>query len=220
MRTLKFFVTILCATVLLTSGQVFGQSKKDKTDIMTPVKGDNFKEMAEKLTKEGWKTSGYSIEEQLVSTAKLKGEMNHSTHDALYLWVTETTTAADLASAKEANYISSVNNLTYQIAMPFMSQCRMLLLKKGAEDKIDFMEKIIRQITPMVLQNQLHKTMEIYLEKDKTFTMQSVYMLNTEKFYDVLMEECINQTKAEDGNEILAEVFRETKKRMDKRTLW
>ena len=219
MKTLKLMLSIVCATILLTSGQVFGQNKRDRADIMPPVKADNFKEMADKLTEEGWKTAAYTIEEQMVSTAKLKGEMSSVSHDAMYLWVVEETTAADMAKAKETNNMDAVNSLSYQVALPFLSQCQILLMQKGANDKMKDLNQIVNQITPMVVQNNMIKSMEIYLEKDKSATVRSVFLLNKDKVYDMLVEECVNHAVAIQENVILIEFFKEARGRLAKRSL-
>lgn len=86
MKNLKLTLSVVCAVLLLTGGQLFGQNKKGRGDVMTPVKADNFKEMAAKLSNDGWKTDSYTIEEQLASTAKFKCEINPKIGDALYLW--------------------------------------------------------------------------------------------------------------------------------------
>lgn len=219
MKTLKLMLSIVCATVLLTSGQVFGQNKRERSDIMSPAKADNYKEIAAKLTEEGWKTSAYTIEEQLVSTAKLKGEVSPVTHDALYLWVMEETTAADMAKAKETNNMDAVNSLSYQLALPFLSQCQILLIQKGATDRLKDLNQIVNQITPMVVQNNIVKSMEIYLEKDKSAMVRSVFLLNKDKVYDMLVDECIHQAVAVKENVILIEFFKEARQRMAKRSL-
>ena len=219
MKTLKLMLSIVCATVMLTSGQVFGQNKRDRADIMPPVKAENFKDMAAKLTEEGWKTAAYTIEGQLTSTAKLKGEVSSVSHDALYLWVMEETTAADLEKAKETNNMDAVNSLTYQVALPFLSQCQALMVQKGATDKMKVLNQIVNQITPMVVQNNINKSMEIYLEKDKSVTVRSVYLLNKDKIYDLLLEECVRQAEGVKENAILIEFFKEAHNRMAKRSL-
>ena len=219
MKTLKLMLSIVCATVLLTSGQVFGQNKREKSDIMSPAKADNYKEIAAKLTEEGWKTSAYTIEEQLVSTAKLKGEVSPVTHDAMYLWVMEETTAADIAKAKETNNMDAVNSLTYQVALPFLSQCQILLIQKGATDKMKALNQIVNQITPMIVQNNIVKSMEITLEKDKSALVRTVFLLNKDKVYDILVEECIHQAEGVKENAILIEFFKEAHHRMAKRSL-
>ena len=61
MKTLKLIASLVCVTLLLTSVQAFGQNKKYKSDILPPVKADDFKEMATKMTNEGWKTADYTI---------------------------------------------------------------------------------------------------------------------------------------------------------------
>ena len=219
MKTLKLMLSIVCATVLLTSGQVFGQNKREKSDIMSPAKADNYKEIAAKLTEEGWKTSAYTIEEQLVSTAKLKGEVSPVTHDAMYLWVMEETTAADIAKAKETNNMDAVNSLTYQVALPFLSQCQILLIQKGATDKMKALNQIVNQITPMIVQNNIVKSMEITLEKDKSAMVRTVFLLNKDKVYDILVEECIHQAEGVKENAILIEFFKEAHHRMAKRSI-
>lgn len=217
MKTLKLSLTIVCATLLLISGPVFGQ--KDKADIMPPVKADNFKDMAAKLSADGWKTEAYTIEEQLASTAKLKSEMSPVSHDALYLCVMEESKAADLASAKAANNMNAVNHLAYQVQLPFLSQCQILLIQKGANDKMKDLNQIIHQIAPMVVQNSIRKPMEIYREMDKAFSVRSVYILNKDKVYDVLVEECIKYAQSSKENAILMEVFKEAHLRMARRSL-
>lgn len=219
MKTLKLMLSIVCATLLLTSGQVFGQNKRDRSDIMPPVKADDFKDIAAKLTEEGWKTSAYTIEGQLVSTAKLKGDVSSISHDALYLWVMEETTAADLEKAKETNNMDAVNSLTYQVALPFLSQCQTLLIQKGLNDKMKDLNQIVNQITPMIVQNNILKSMEIYREKDKSFTVRTVFLLNKDKVYDLLVEECIRQSEGVKENAILTEFFKEAHHRMAKRSL-
>ena len=217
MKTLKLSLSIVCATLLLISGPVFGQ--KDKSDIMQPVKADNFKGMAAKLFEDGWKTEAYTIEDQLVSTAKLKGEMSPMTHDAMYLWVMEETTAADLAGAKEANNMNAVNKLAYQIQLPFLSQCQILLTQKGAIDRMKDMNKIVNQIAPMIVQNNIRKSFEIYREKDKAFSVQTIYILNKDKVNDMLVEECIKHAEGSRENAILMDIFKEAHNRMAKRSL-
>lgn len=219
MKTLKLMLLIVCSTVLLTSGQVFGQNKREKSDIMSPAKADNYKEIAAKLTEEGWKTSAYTIEEQLVSTAKLKGEVSPVSHDAMYLWVMEETTAADLAKAKETNNMDAVNSLTYQVALPFLSQCQILLIQKGATDRMKALNQIVNQITPMIVQNNIVKSMEITLEKDKSAMVRTVFLLNKDKVYDILVEECIHQAEGVKENAILIEFFKEAHHRMAKRSI-
>lgn len=219
MKTLKLMLSIVCATLLLTSGQVFGQNKRDRSDIMPPVKADDFKDIAAKLTEEGWKTSAYTIEGQLVSTAKLKGDVSSVSHDALYLWVMEETTAADLEKAKETNNMDAVNSLTYQVALPFLSQCQTLLIQKGLNDKMKDLNQIVNQITPMIVQNNILKSMEIYREKDKSFTVRTVFLLNKDKVYDLLVEECIRHAEGVKENAILTEFFKEAHHRMAKRSL-
>lgn len=219
MKTLRLFLSIVCASVLLTSGQVFGQNKREKSDIMSPAKADNYKEIAAQLTEDGWKTSAYTIEEQLVSTAKLKGAVSPVYHDAMYLWVMEETTAADIAKAKETNNIDAVNSLSYQVALPFLSQCQILLMQKGATDRMKDMNQIVNQIAPMIVQNSILKSMEIYHEKDKSVTVQAVYLLNKDKVYDMLVEECIHQAEGVKENAILIEFFKEAHHRMAKRSL-
>lgn len=219
MKTLKLMLSIVCATLLLTSGQLFGQNKRDRSDIMPPVKADDFKDIAAKLTEEGWKTSAYTIEGQLVSTAKLKGDVSSVSHDALYLWVMEETTAADLEKAKETNNMDAVNSLTYQVALPFLSQCQTLLIQKGLNDKMKDLNQIVNQITPMIVQNNIIKSMEIYREKDKSFTVRTVFLLNKDKVYDLLVEECIRHAEGVKENAILIEFFKEAHHRMAKRSL-
>lgn len=219
MKTLKLMLSIVCATLLLTSGQVFGQNKRDRSDIMPPVKADDFKDIAAKLTEEGWKTSAYTIEGQLVSTAKLKGDVSSVSHDALYLWVMEETSAADMEKAKETNNMDAVNSLTYQVALPFLSQCQTLLIQKGLNDKMKDLNQIVNQITPMIVQNNIIKSMEIYREKDKSFTVRTVFLLNKDKVYDLLVEECIRHAEGVKENAILIEFFKEAHHRMAKRSL-
>ena len=219
MKTLRLMLSLVCATLLLTSVQTFGQNKRGRYDIMPPVKADNYKEMAAKLTEEGWKTDAYTIEEQLVSTAKLKGEVSGKTHDALYMWVMEETTAADIAKAKEINNMDAVNSLSYQVALPFLSQCQTLLIQKGANDRMKELNQIVNQITPMIVQNNIMKSMEIYQEKDKSATVRTVFLLNKEKVYDMLVEECIRHAEGVKENAILVEFFKEAHHRMAKRSL-
>ena len=220
MKTLKLMLSLVCAALLLTSVQAFGQNKKNKSDIMPPVKADNFKEIAANLTNDGWKTAEFTIEDQMVSTAKMKAEMSAMSRDAQYLWVMEETTAADLAAGKEANHINAVNKLTYQIELPYLSQCQVILVRKGMGDKIQLVNKIIRQITPMVIQNNLLKTMEIYREKDNSCKVQTVYMIHKDKIYDMIMDECIKQVKDDKENAALMDFFRESKARMEKKDLF
>ena len=219
MKTLKLIVTLVCATLLLTSAQVFGQSRKEKSTIVPPVKADNFKEIADRLSNDGWKTSAFSIEEQMASTAKLQSETNPSDHGAMYFWVKEETTASSLSDAMTANLISAVNNIAYQVEAPFLSQCQLILVNKGATDRLSAMNKIIAQSVPMVIQSNLRKTMEIYREKDKMNTVQTVYMLNKEKIYDMVVMECSKHAQADKENSILTDVFKEAKDRMENRKL-
>lgn len=219
MKTLKLIVTLVCATLLLTSAQVFGQSRKEKSTIVPPVKADNFKEIADRLSNDGWKTSAFSIEEQMASTAKLQSETNPSDHGAMYFWVKEETTASSLSDAMTANLISAVNNIAYQVEAPFLSQCQLILVNKGATDRLPAMNKIIAQSVPMVIQSNLRKTMEIYREKDKMNTVQTVYMLDKEKIYDMVVIECSKHAQADKENSILIDVFKEAKARMEKRKL-
>ena len=219
MKTLRLTLSIVCASLLLISGQVFGQSKTDKSNIMPPVKADNFKEIASQLSKDGWKTASYTIEEQLVSTAKLKGEMSAVTHDALYLWVMEENTAANMADAKEIINIHAVDKLTYQVALSFLSQCQIVLIQKGLSERMRDMNQIVNQIAPMVVQNNIHKSMEIYLEKDKTYTVRTVYMIDKSKVYDILVESCVRDAAGYKENAILVDVFKEALNRMAKQSL-
>lgn len=219
MKTLKLTLSIVCASLLLISGQVFGQSKTDKSNIMPPVKADNFKEIASQLSKDGWKTASYTIEEQLVSTAKLKGEMSAVTHDALYLWVMEENTAANMADAKEIINIHAVDKLTYQVALSFLSQCQIVLIQKGLSERMRDMNQIVNQIAPMVVQNNIHKSMEIYLEKDKSVTVRSVFLLNKDKVFNMMVEECIHHAEGSKENAILMDIFKEASRRMAKRSL-
>lgn len=219
MKTLRLTLSIVCASLLLISGQVFGQSKTDKSNIMPPVKADNFKEIASQLSKDGWKTASYTIEEQLVSTAKLKGEMSAVTHDALYLWVMEENTAANMADAKEIINIHAVDKLTYQVALSFLSQCQIVLIQKGLSERMRDMNQIVNQIAPMVVQNNIHKSMEIYLEKDKSVTVRSVFLLNKDKVFNMMVEECIHHAEGSKENAILMDIFKEASRRMAKRSL-
>ena len=119
MKNLKLTLSVVCAVLLLTGGQLFGQNKKGRGDVMTPVKADNFKEMAAKLSNDGWKTDSYTIEEQLASTAKFKCEINPKIGDALYLWSQVETSGSNLKDVREKNYITGMTNLTYQVELPF-----------------------------------------------------------------------------------------------------
>ena len=220
MKNLKLTLSLVCAVLLLTGGQLFGQNKKGRGDVMTPVKADNFKDMAAQLTKDGWKTDVYTIEEQLASTAKLKCEINPKLSDALYLWSQVETTGSNLKDTREKNFITGMTNMTYQVELPFISQCKMILMQKRASaDQISAMEKIVHQISPMVIQNLSKKTMEIYTEKDKTYTVRAVYMIDKSKVYDILVESCIRDAAGYKENAILIDVFKEALNRMAQQSL-
>ncbi len=220
MKNLKLTLSVVCAVLLLTGGQLFGQNKKGRGDVMTPVKADNFKEMAAKLSNDGWKTDSYTIEEQLSSTAKLKCELNPKLGDALYLWSQVETSGSNLKDTREKNFITGMTNMTYQVELPFISQCKMILMQKRASaDQISAMEKIVHQISPMVIQNLSKKTMEIYTEKDKTYTVRAVYMIDKSKVYDILVESCIRDAAGYKENAILIDVFKEALNRMAQQSL-
>lgn len=220
MKNLKLTLSVVCVVLLLTGGQLFGQNKKGRGDVMTPVKADNFKEMAAKLSNDGWKTDSYTIEEQLASTAKFKCEINPKIGDALYLWSQVETSGSNLKDVREKNYITGMTNLTYQVELPFVSQCKMIMMQKRASsEQISAIEKIVHQISPMVIQNMSKKTMEIYLEKDKTFTIRSVYMIDKSKVYEILVESCVRDAAGYKENAILIDVFKEALNRMNKQSL-
>lgn len=220
MKNLKLTLSVVCVVLLLTGGQLFGQNKKGRGDVMTPVKADNFKEMAAKLSNDGWKTDSYTIEEQLASTAKFKCEINPKIGDALYLWSQVETSGSNLKDVREKIYITGMTNLTYQVELPFVSQCKMIMMQKRASsEQISAIEKIVHQISPMVIQNMSKKTMEIYLEKDKTFTIRSVYMIDKSKVYEILVESCIRDAAGYKENAILIDVFKEALNRMNKQSL-
>ena len=220
MKNLKLTLSVVCAVLLLTGGQLFGQNKKGRGDVMTPVKADNFKEMAAKLSNDGWKTDSYTIEEQLSSTAKLKCELNPKLGDALYLWSQVETSGSNLKDTREKNFITGMTNMTYQVELPFISQCKMILMQKRASaDQISAMEKIVHQISPMVIHNLSKKTMEIYTEKDKTYTVRAVYMIDKSKVYDILVESCIRDAAGYKENAILIDVFKEALNRMAQQSL-
>lgn len=220
MKNLKLTLSVVCAVLLLTGGQLFGQNKKGRGDVMTPVKADNFKEMAAKLSNDGWKTDSYTIEEQLASTAKFKCEINPKIGDALYLWSQVEASGSNLKDVREKNYITGMTNLTYQVELPFVSQCKMIMIQKRASsEQISAIEKIVHQISPMVIQNMSKKTMEIYLEKDKTFTIRSVYMIDKSKVYEILVESCVRDAAGYKENAILIDVFKEALNRMNKQSL-
>lgn len=220
MKNLKLTLSVICAVLLLMGSQVYGQNKKVRDDIMLPVKADNFKEISAQLTKEGWKTDSYTIEEQLASTAKLKCEVDPKMGDALYLWAQVETKGSNLKDTKEKNYIAGLTNMTYQVELPFVSQCKMILMQKRvAGEQISAMEKIVHQISPMVIQNLSKKTMEIYLEKDNTYTVRSVYMIDKSKVYDILVESCVRDAAGYKENAILIDVFKEALNRMAKQSL-
>lgn len=220
MKNLKLTLSVVCVVLLLAGGQLFGQNKKGRGDVMPPVKADNFKEMAAKLSSDGWKTDSYTIEEQLSSTAKLKCELNPKLGDALYLWSQVETSGSNLKDAKEKNYITGMTNLTYQVELPFVSQCKMIMMQKRASsEQISAIDKIVHQISPMVIQNMSKKTMEIYLEKDKTYTIRSVYMIDKSKVYEMMVESCVRDAAGYKENAILIEVFKEALSRMNKQSL-
>ena len=146
--------------------------------------------------------------------------MSTVSNDAQYLWVMEETTSSDLASSKEANHINAVNKLTYQIELPFLSQCQVILSRKGLGEKLQVLNKVIRQITPMVIQNNLFKSMEIYREKNNTFTVQTVYMIDKDKIYDMIVDECIKHVQADKENAILVDFIKEAKIKIDKKDLF
>ena len=220
MKIVKLWFSVICAFLLLVAGQVFGQGRIDKGAVMLPAKGDDFKSIAAGLVKEGWKTDNYTIEEQLVSTAKLKGELNSSSHDALYLWVQEESTGSNLQDVKQKNYITGVTHLTYYVELPFISQCRLILMqKKGTAEQIAAMEKIIVHVSPMVVQNLSRKSMEIYRERDGQFTVRTVYLLDKSKVYEILSGECIRNAEVNKENAILLENFKEAVNRMAKQSL-
>lgn len=220
MKNLKLMLAVLCTGVLLSGGQLFGQNKKGKEDIMYPVKADNYKEIANQLTNEGWKTDLYSIEEQLASTAKLKGEVNPKSYDALYLWVQLENSGSNMKDVREKNYISGVNSLTYKVELPYLSQCQLLLIQRGGSaDQLKTLEKITRKMTSMVVQNLGNRSMEIYLEKDKTCTVRSVFMLDKSRVYNTLRDACLKEASTMEENAILIEVFKEAFDRMAKQSL-
>ena len=220
MKKLTLTLSLVCFALLLTGGQLFGQSKKNKGDIYPPEKPDNFKEMSVQLLKDGWKTDNYTIEEQLTSTAKLKCEVNPTSGDALYLWSQVETKGSNLKDIREKNYITGMTNMTYQVELPFVSQCKMILMQKRASsDQIAVIEKIIHQVSPVVVQNLSKKTMDIYVEKDKAFTVRSVYMIDKSKVYEILVESCVRDAAGYKENAILIEVFKEARNRMAKQSL-
>jgi hypothetical protein len=220
MKNLKLTFSLVCVALLLTGGQLFGQSKKGKDGIVTPLKGDNYKEIAAQMSRDGWKTDSYTIEEQLISTAQFKGQVNPKSNDALYLWVQQESSGSNLRDVKEKNYISGVTSLTYHVEVPYLSQCKLILMqKRGSAEQMSALERIILQITPMVVQNLSSKTMEIYQEKDKTYTVRSVYMIDKSKVYDILTESCIRDASGYKDNAILIEVFKEALNRMAKQSL-
>lgn len=220
MKILNLFFSVICAVSLLAAGQLYGQDRIDKGAVMPPVKGDDMKGLASELNREGWKTDRYSIEEQLVSTAKLKGEMNKQTHDALYLWVQEESSGSNLQEVKEKNYISGINRLSYQVELLFLSQCRLSLMQRnGTAEQIAAMEKIIVHVAPQVVQNECRKSMEIHRSQDEQVAIRSVYMVDKSKVYDNLCNECIKHAESDKKNAILTDVFKEALNRMAKQSL-
>lgn len=219
MKILNLFISVFCAVSLLTAGQLYAQNRIDKGAVMSPVKGDDVKRIADELTRDGWKTDNYTIEEQLVSTAKLKGEMNPKTHDALYLWIQEESSGSNLQDVKMTNYITGVTSLTYQVELPFISQCRMILMqRKGTAEQIAAMEKVVVHISPMVVQNLTGKSMEIYRSQAEQYTVRTVYMLNKSKVYEILCSECVRHAEGNKENASFVDVFKEALNRMAKQS--
>jgi hypothetical protein len=81
------------------------------------------------------------------------------------------------------------------------------------------MEKIVRQMSPMVVQNMCRKSMEFYREKDNVITIRSVYMIDKTKAYDYLCEACVKDASGNKDNAILVDVFKEAVKRMAKQSV-
>ena len=220
MKKMRLTLTVVCMMLLLAGVHFEGQAQRDKSEIMTPQKGKVAKEEADLLTKDGWKTDKYTIEEQLASTWQLMCTSRPETGDSRYLWVEKETTGDNLKDLVVKNYINGVTNLTYQIELPFISQCKMVMLQKRATlDQLESMEKIVRQMSPMVVQNMCRKSMEIYREKDNVITIRSVYMIDRTKAYDYLCEACVKDASGNKENATLVEVFKEAVKRMAKQSV-
>lgn len=218
MKTLKLTFSIVCAALLLLAGQVYGQ-KRDKYDVIPPQKGNNAKEQAAELSKQGWNAHIFTIEEQLASTWKLMCEMQ-SNNESRYLWAKAEVTTANEKDAIMENFIQCSKDLTYQVQLPFISQCRIIMMQKGnSGDQIAAMEKIVRQITPMVIQNNSKKSLELYKEKDKQVSVQTVFIVDKTNLYDILLKECINYIGDNKDFATLEEVFNEAIHRMAKKNL-
>ncbi len=220
MKTLRISVSIFFAAILLLSSRVYGQ-KKDDFDVLTPQKGLNAKEKAAELTKEGWKTNLYSIEEQLASTWKLMCEMRENGNDRRYFWAQSESSASNFSDAMEKNHISCTQDLTYQVELPFLSQCRLIACKKKfSEEQIATIEKVVLHITPMVVSNHSRPSFEIFNQKDKKLVMvKSIYVVDTTGIYDIILKECIKFLGDNEKNAPLIDVFQEAIKRMENKKL-
>jgi hypothetical protein len=220
MKKMKFTLTVVCMMLMLAGVHFEGQAQRDKGEIVAPQKGKVAKEEADLLAKDGWKTDKYTIEEQLASTWMLMCTSNPGTGESRYLWVEKEATGENLKDIMVKNYISGITNLTYQLELPFISQCKIVMLQKKASlDQMERMEKIVRQVSPMVVQNMNKKSMEIYRQKDKTYTIRSVYMIDKSKAYDILCEACIKDASANKENATLVEIFKEALNRMAKQSI-
>ncbi len=207
-------------TLLLAGVHYEGQAQRDKSEIMAPQKGKVAKDEAGQLVKEGWKTDKYTIEEQLVSTWSMMCASRPGTGDSQYMWVERESSGKDLKDVIQKNYINGVTSLTYQLELPYLSQCKLVMLqKKGTLEQAELIEKIVRQMSPVVVQNMTRKSMEIYREQDQTITVRTVYMIDKTKFYDILCEACIKDASANKENAILVDVFKEALNRMAKQSI-
>ncbi|MBO4655298.1 MAG: hypothetical protein J5644_07115 [Bacteroidales bacterium] len=218
MKTLKSIFSLVCAIVLLLAGQVYGQ-KKGSSVILPPQKGNNAYEQAVKLTGEGWKTAMYNIEEQLASTWKLMSEADGNVNR--YIWAEYESAAESLEKAKMENYMQCIDILSYQVQLPFMSQCRLIMIQKniGGEQQIAEMEKTVNYITPIVIQNNSLKSMEFYKEMDKNFIVQTVYLVDKTNIYDELLKECVKFVGNYKDAATYTEIFKEAHDRMAKQSL-
>lgn len=207
MKKLHFIIIAMVASLLLIGGQTYGQARKStamvaerkgavKGDIIKPVEAKDAAKMADKLTSEGWKTDKYTIKEQLISTWTLMSEFNEKTSTSKYAFAHTVNTLENLRDAKEKNYMDAMDRLGQQLMAPIALHCKAVMIQKNLKPEQEKeMLQILMNIPNATIQRMSKKSMEIYVEKDNSYTVETYFFVDKDETLEAIQTDCINYCK-------------------------
>ncbi|MBQ9435346.1 MAG: hypothetical protein IJU33_04390 [Bacteroidales bacterium] len=203
-NTLKIILLVFLFAMGNVYGQKEGTPSGGKTGkLIAPSKTTSVEAQAKELSKQGWKVTAYSLEEQLASTYSLMCKVDTMSGEPAYLWAQQEISSSSLKEAKSYAERLCYEALIRQFTGYLLARCQNVMQQQGAtEEQTIHMYNVLTEAVPRIVRMQAKVSLDISKENGKQAAVRTVMLLDKSKATNMIYGECSRKFKEQQDGEV------------------